>query len=478
MSPIDQLRGARTTIARFERSTRPIDPEVTSALARRWDELPPSARTPAQVIGRRSAGCEGTHGVFPQCNFGCRPCYHSEDANRVRIDGPHTIANVDAQMAFARSQRGPGQFAQLIGGEVSLLDPDDHAAALAAMHRHRRTPMSFTHGDFDYEYLERLAVGRDGTRRFDHLSFAIHIDTTMTGRRSVNRPTTEAALDPERARVAGMFDRLRREHGVRSYLAHNMTVTPENLDEVPDVIANNRRLGYRMFSFQPAAYIGREQRWDPGYRGFGDDDVWARIEAGAGRTLPHQALQFGDLRCNRITWGVFVGDRYVPVLDENDPRDLRTRDRFLTAIPGTLGYGPPLERAVRVTRSVVRQPGMTLSAAGWAARFVRRAGGIRQPWRDADPVTFVMHRFMDAADVAAAWTHVRDGRMPDDERLVETAERLQACAYSMPHPETGEMVPACVQHGVLDPVENTQLVELLPRRSTREREPGLSRSSS
>ncbi len=28
------------------------------------------------------------------------------------------------------------------------------------------------------------------------------------------------------------------------------------------------------------------------------------------------------------------------------------------------------------------------------------------------------------------------------------------------------MIPACVQHGVLDPGENAQLVELLPRRLT------------
>jgi len=31
-----------------------------------------------------------------------------------------------------------------------------------------------------------------------------------------------------------MFERLRREHGVRSVLAHNMTVTPRNVGEVSD----------------------------------------------------------------------------------------------------------------------------------------------------------------------------------------------------------------------------------------------------
>ena len=33
-------------------------------------------------------------------------------------------------MELLRAARGPGQHAQLIGGEVTLLGPDDHAAAL------------------------------------------------------------------------------------------------------------------------------------------------------------------------------------------------------------------------------------------------------------------------------------------------------------------------------------------------------------
>jgi hypothetical protein len=32
----------------------------------------------------------------------------------------------------------------------------------------------------------------------------------------------------------------------------------------------------------------------------------------------------------------------------------------------------------------------------------------------------------------------------------------------MAHPETGQLVPACVQHSVLDPAENRRLRRLLP----------------
>jgi hypothetical protein len=156
----------------LELATRPDDPEVELALARRWDELPEHVRTPGQLLGRRIAGCEGTHGVFPACDFACKPCYHSVDANRVPIDGAHTTAVVEAQMAYFRAHRGPVQHAQLIGGEVSLLSPEDHAATIEVMRSHGRMPMSFTHGDFDYEYLQRLAVRPDGSRRFDVVSFA------------------------------------------------------------------------------------------------------------------------------------------------------------------------------------------------------------------------------------------------------------------------------------------------------------------
>ena len=87
------------------------------------------------MLGRHAVGCEGTHGVFPECNLACTPCYHSRDANQVRIDGPHTLAQVRAQMALLRERRGPRAHAQLIGGEVTLLAPEDHAEALAVMRR-------------------------------------------------------------------------------------------------------------------------------------------------------------------------------------------------------------------------------------------------------------------------------------------------------------------------------------------------------
>src|ERR1700685_2876047 len=126
---------------RLEQATRPVDERTKAALQRRWAELPDHVKTPSQTLGRCGVGCEGTHGVFPKCNFACKPCYHSRDANQVRVDGAHTVAHVDKQMSYFHATRAPHAHAQLIGGEVSLLDADDHAEALRATlirrtHRH------------------------------------------------------------------------------------------------------------------------------------------------------------------------------------------------------------------------------------------------------------------------------------------------------------------------------------------------------
>lgn len=462
--PVAVLRWARDALRSAERVTRPVEPAIDDALRRRWDGLPGHVRNDAQMIGRRSLGCEGTHGVFPKCNFSCTPCYHSRDANRVRIDGAHTVAQVREQMSFLREARGPKAFAQLIGGEVSLLAPDDHAAALAEMWAAGRTPMSFSHGDFTYDYLRDVAVGPDGMARFPSMSWALHIDTTMTGRTGAKKPATEAELHFLRAEACERFARLRREHGVRSYLAHNMTVTPGNVGEVADVVAGSTRLGFRMWSFQPAAYVGNDQRWTDGFRTIADDDVWTEIERGVGRSLPYRVMQFGDLRCNRVTWGAFVGTRYVPAFEDDDPDDARARDVWYTAFRGSWMHLSTPVIAVRVLRALARHPAAIGVGAAWLRRFVRRAGGLARFRHRVRPVTFVMHSFIDAADVAPAWHLLRRGERSADPRIIAAQERLEACVYTMGHPETGELVPACVQHSLLDPDENRQLVELLPLR--------------
>ncbi|CAN5213623.1 hypothetical protein BH24ACT23_BH24ACT23_05750 [soil metagenome] len=438
-----------------------MHPVTAAAVAERWQRLPDTAKTSAQLLGRRTPGCEGTHGVFPRCNLACTPCYHAQAAQRVRTDGEHTVREVERQMTYLQSRRGPGQHAQLIGGEVSLLGPREHARALSAMERHGRKPMSMSHGDFDYEYLESLAVDEDGRPRFRRLRFAGHFDSLMLGRRSAPRPRSEADLDPERRRFVAMFKRLRSEHGIRFDLAHNMTVTPRNLGQVSAVVSTCRNLEFGMLSFQPAAYVGNPSRWKEDFAEVTIDSVWSELERGMDTRLPWRHLQMGDTRCNRSAYGALVHERWVPFLDDRDSRDLRVRDLFLEHF-GPMDFDRPLlATAVAVARVVARRPALALIAVGWAARFARRAGVRRLLGGRPRSLTLVVHAFMDADVVKPAWAAIRRGETAKEPRVRAAQERLQACSYEMAHPDDDMLVPACVQHSVLDPGENVALERLL-----------------
>jgi hypothetical protein len=402
--------------------------------------------------------------VFPRCDLACTPCYHAREANSVRTDGAHTVVEVDRQMAYLRAQRGTGQHAQLIGGEVSLLSPDDHAAALQTMIAHGRKPMSMTHGDFDYEYLERLAVAADGRARFKLLRFAGHFDSLMLGRHGIRRPRTEAELHPYRRRFVAMFERLRREHGVRFDLAHNMTVTPRNLDQVAEVARACMGMGFSMLSFQPAAFVGNPARWREDFHAVSIDAVWSEIERGAGTRLPWRHLQMGDQRCNRSAYGVLAGGRWTAVLDDCDPRDLRARDAFLDTFGGMDFDRSRAIVAVAVARVLARHPRVLPLVVAWASRFARRVGPMRLLRGRPRAFTFVVHAFMDADVVRPAWEALERGEVATDAAVRAAQERLQACSYAMAHPDEGRLVPACVQHSVLDPQENALLARMLPVR--------------
>ena len=464
MPPLSKARSAVAGVRRFLEVSRPVHRDTAAALQRRWEELPDEARSPQQLLGRRTAGCEGTHGVFPRCNLACTPCYHAREAQGVRTDGPHTIAEVERQMAYLRTTRGTGQHAQLIGGEVTLLGPEDHARALEVMERHGRKPMSMTHGDFDYDYLHDLAIAPDGSRRFRRLRVAGHFDSLMLGRRGVPRPRSEAELDAHRRRFVAMFERLRAQHGVGFDLAHNMTVTPRNLGEVASVVRSCAGMRFGMMSFQPAAYVGNPRRWKEDFRAVTIDDVWAEIERGVGTRLPWAHLQMGDARCNRSAYGILAGGRWTPILDDRDERDLRVRDRFLDAFGGMDFERAPAALVAAVARVVARHPAVVPAAAGWAARFVRRSGARRLLTGRPRALTFVVHAFMDAEVVKPAWEGLQRGETTGDPRVRAAQERLQACSYAMAHPDEDRLVPACVQHSVLDPQENLVLRRVLPLR--------------
>ena len=152
----------------------------------------------------------------------------------------------------------------------------------------------------------------------------------------------------------------------------------------------------------------------------------------------------------------------MPLLDEDDPRDAEVLDDFVTAFGG-MDFVAPLPVLARPVRGLRAPPAVIEERLGWARRFAARAGGVRALVRDRPrAITYVMHAFMDADKVKPAWELLQRGEMSDEPAIRETQERLQACSYAMAHPESGELVPACAQHSVLDPAENLRLTEELP----------------
>ncbi|MEW1943456.1 hypothetical protein AB0299_20685 [Pseudarthrobacter sp. NPDC080037] len=372
------------------------------------------------------------------------------------------------QMMLLRRLRGPRSHAQLIGGEVSLLPAEDHAAALKAMRAAGREPMSMTHGDFDYQYLLDVALDRTGQPRFRKVSFAAHFDSLMRGRRGAPRPRNEAELDPFRERFAAMFTALRKDHGIRSYIAHNMTVTPTNIDQVPGVTGSVLRMPFDMLSFQPAAYMGDDRRWGKDFSDVTIDAVWDRIEQGTGQRIPWQGTQFGDTRCNRTALVLRAGGTLAPLIDPDSPDDIDARDRLLAHFGGMyFGGTPHWIVAAKIIRALLTHPADVPVVLRFGQRLAQRAGGLRHIFASACAGelsfrTFVVHNFMDATDVAPAWDLLEKGVVSEDPKTREVQERLRACMYTMGHPETGQLVPACVQHSVMDPAENAGLRKLLP----------------
>jgi len=286
----------------------------------------------------------------------------------------------------------------------------------------------------------------------------------MLGRRGLPRPRTEAELDEHRRRFVAMFERLRFERGVGFDLAHNMTVTPRNLGQVASVVRSCAGMRFGMLSFQPAAHVGNPRRWKEDFRAVTIDAVWAEIERGIGVRLPWAHLQMGDPRCNRSAYGVLAAGRWTPLLDDRDARDLRARDRFLRAFGGMDFERPPAALGAALVRVAARHPSVVPAAAGWAARFARRAGVRHLLTGRPRGLTFVVHAFMDAAVVKPAWEALERGETAAEPEIRAAQERLQACSYAMAHPEENRLVPACVQHSVLDPEENRVLRRVLPPR--------------
>jgi hypothetical protein len=418
----------RRVAAWLRAALEPRSPERLELNRRRWSTLPEALKTPQQAAGRAHVACGATHGVLERCNFACTACYLTSEANRTPA---LPFEEVCRQLDELRRHLGPMGKVQITSGEVTLLEPDDLGRLVAYARRIGLDPMVMTNGQRFVDrpgYLETL-VRDHGLRKV-----SIHIDVTQRGRRGAERPPTEASLRRVRDGFAETIRRVRRATGKRLEAAHTVTVTPENLDDVPDLVrwALDNHDAFRMVSFQPVAAVGRTRQ--PGTEvDLSLDAVWSKIRVGAGLPLNRDALHFGHRACN-IVCPLFVvsyADRHeiVECVPEGDHRGVDLMHRILDLFGRFAPLNNGLSRfAVAVLLTAARNPAIVGAALAYGAtrawrmgrkllEIVRHAPRFRalrvRPW------ILVVHRFMDRDEL---WLQACVFRVPVRGRMVSMCE--------------------------------------------------------
>lgn len=370
--------------------------EARNALADAWARVPEKFRGPTQFLGRQYAGCGATIGAMPRCDFSCTGCYLGGEANRAR---PRPLAEIESQLRDLRTWLGPAGNLQLTDGELTLRSEPELLQLIARARQIGLVPMLMTHGETFRRkpgLLERLMT-KGG---LSEVSF--HVDTTMRGRRDgYAEATCEAELDGLRAEFATMVRAARQRTGRRLEAVSTVTVTRENLDQVPDIVrfflANAD--AFKMVSFQPLAQVGRT---DPTLQGVGADELWERIAEGTGDPAIRRGEGWlGHPACSRFVQGVVprgrAAPRFVPLYQRSDPSDMEFLNGLLDRAGGDSGRLDDRPRPVaHALGFLARHPRFALRhGLPFALRLVRRIRTLR-----ADYFSLVSHHFMSAAEMS------------------------------------------------------------------------------
>lgn len=400
---------------------------------KRWATLPESLRTPQQAAGRTHVACGATHGVLERCNFSCTACYLTPIANRTPGLPFHRVRE---QLDTLRRHLGPSGKVQITAGEVTLLEPDELGRIVEYALEVGLDPMLMTNGQRftdDPGYLPKLV------RDYGLRKLSIHVDVTQRGRRGFSTGNSEASLQPVRDHFADLVRKTRRETGRRLDAAHTVTVTPDNIDQIPELLhwALRNHDAFRMLSFQPLAEIGRTR--DRGSPEVSLDAVWSRICMAIGKPLNRNALHFGHPACNIVCplFVVSLGERYeiVECVPRGDRRGLALMSRMLDAVGGLDPLGIDLSRGIpRLLSILARNPGLLVSAGLHA---------LTRAWRERRLLGSIAARLALLQSVRVRpWALVVHAFMNREELSTPVGrERLSACVFRVP--VDGRMVSMC-----------------------------------
>lgn len=403
----------------------------------KWKELPEHLRTPQQVAGIRAVACGATHSLMEKCNFACTSCYLSESANHTR---PLPFDEAKSQLEALRRYLGPGGKVQITSGEVTLLPVDELGRIVAYARKIGLDPMVMTNGQRLLqipEYLPTLVV------KYGLEKLGLHIDTTQKGRPGMRLGLREEALHPIRDRFARLLEEVKKQTRRRLHAAHTVTVTPHNLDDIPQVVrwVLDHLDTFRLISFLPVAEVGRTQdRRSPDLI---LERVWEKVCAGVGHPLNRHAMHFGHPQCN-ITAPLLVVSfgrchHLVEVVRADHQWDLRTFQRALWEFSAYADLDAGLVRNfLKFFWPLLRHPGVLAefiaygcyrlwSLRSWLGSFLLHLATGRPV--QVRPLLIVVHQFMSPHELDTPL-----GR-----------ERLAACVFKVP--VGNSMVSMCQMNG-------------------------------
>jgi len=410
---------------------RPPHDELKRSCERVANGLPRAVRElPRQWLGKRNAGCGATHGVLEACDFSCTACYLAPTAQKTP---PLTFEQVMTQLDALRAHLGPGGNAQITAGEVTLMPAHELARIVRYAREIGLDPMLMTNGQTlarDSSYLDTLCEA--GLQKI-----SIHVDSTQRGRDGYERGASETELMVVRERFAALIRDARRRSKGPLHAAHTVTVTPENVDDIPALVrfTMENADAFRLIGLMPTAGVGRTRA--DSMRG---ESLWRRVEQGAGRRLNPHTFHFGHQACNRVSlfFVVRFGERLevVEVAREDaqiDARFLRELERGETAhfntddAEGAEAIGRFLGLFARQPRQLLSWPAYAIYRAAterrWLPAFV--AAWARGARCSISPFAIVMHDFMS----------------PEEFDTEEGKARLDSCAFRVP--VRGRMIPMC-----------------------------------
>ena len=253
-----------------------VSMETRNILRNASEALPDKFKTHKQFLGEQYAGCGATIGVMPRCDFACRGCYLGKEANRIP---PESVAGIKQQLRVIQGWLGVGGNVQITDGEATLRPEHELIEIIRYAREIALVPMLMSHGDAllkSPQLLRRLM--QDGGLT----ELSIHIDTTQRGRtgRAYKYAQSEQQLMPLRNEFSQLIRKLRKETNKTLEVATTMTVTDDNIADIPDVIRWLCRNAdaFNMISFQPVAQVGRTENQ------LGEsltvDRLWAKIAEG------------------------------------------------------------------------------------------------------------------------------------------------------------------------------------------------------